>query len=75
VLPYDMTFASGIVINTNLFYGPNPNALGHSGWGGSCGFADPARRLSGSYVMNRQSPFLMGDPRALRLNAAVYSCL
>lgn len=75
VLPYDLTYAAGIVVNTNLFYGPNPGALGHSGWGGSCGFADPARRLSGSYVMNRQSPYLMGDPRALRLNAAVYSCL
>ncbi len=75
VLPFDLAFCAGIIENTNHFYGPNPKALGHSGWGGSCGYADPALRLSASYVMNRQSPHLMGDPRALRLNAAVYSCL
>ncbi len=75
VLPFNLTFCAGILLNTNAFYGPNPKAMGHSGWGGCIGFADPAHRLSGAYVINRQSAHLMGDPRALRLIAAVYSCL
>ena len=48
-------------------YGPNPNAFGHSGWGGSCAFADPDRRISGAYVMNRQSAELIMDHRSRRL--------
>jgi hypothetical protein len=37
--------------------------------------ADPDQRLSAAYVMNRQSNALMGDPRAMRLIAALYDCL
>ena len=42
VLPFDIDFAAGIMRNTpNFFFGPNSSTLGHSGWGGSCVFADP----------------------------------
>jgi CubicO group peptidase (beta-lactamase class C family) len=75
VLPFDLEMAAGVMRNSNRFYGPNPLAFGHSGWGGSCGFADPALKLSGGYVMNRQSHHLMGDPRALALIEAVYRCV
>lgn len=75
VLPFDLTWAAGIMVNTNRVYGPNPQAFGHSGWGGSCGLADPDRRLSAAYVMNRQSNALMGDPRATALIGALYGCL
>ena len=37
--------------------------------------ADPAAKLSASYVMTRQSPHLIGDPRAVRLLEAMYSAL
>jgi CubicO group peptidase (beta-lactamase class C family) len=56
-------------------YGPGKFSFGHSGWGGSCGFADPERRLSAAYVMNHQSPELIGDPRAVGLIEALYACL
>jgi CubicO group peptidase (beta-lactamase class C family) len=56
-------------------YGPGERTLGHSGWGGSCAFADPDRRLSGAYVMNRQSAALIGDARARRLIDAAYASL
>jgi CubicO group peptidase (beta-lactamase class C family) len=75
VLPFDVDFAAGIMRNRQLVYGPNPSAYGHSGWGGSMGLADPDRRLSASYVMNRQTHSLQGDPRARRLIAALYGCL
>ncbi|HEY0053366.1 MAG TPA: serine hydrolase, partial [Caulobacteraceae bacterium] len=76
VLPFDISWAAGLMRNEGLnIYGPNPDALGHAGWGGSCVFADPARKLSAAYVMNRQSVHLMGDPRAVRLIEALYASL
>lgn len=75
VLPSNLQWAAGILINNNLVYGPNPNALGHSGWGGSFGLADPDKRLSAAYIMNKQSNSLMGDTRAKDLIAALYNCL
>ncbi len=73
VVPFNVEWAKGILRNNNRFFGPDPSAFGHAGWGGSCGFADPGRRLAGGYVMNLQSPHLMGDPRPMRLIEAVYS--
>ncbi len=76
VLPYRMSWGAGFMRGASLgIYGPNPNSFGHSGWGGSCAFADPARRVSGAYVMTRQSADLLGDPRSQRLIAAAYDSL
>lgn len=76
VLPFDMSWAAGFTRNAGLdIFGPNPDAVGHCGWGGSCVFADPARGVSAAYVMTRQSPHLIGDPRALRLIDALYASL
>jgi CubicO group peptidase (beta-lactamase class C family) len=58
-----------------MIYGPGEESFGHSGWGGSCAFADPERGLSGAYVMNRQSPDLIGDPRPVGLIKTAYDCL
>jgi hypothetical protein len=38
-------------------------------------FADQAAGVSAAYVMTRQSPHLLGDPRALRLVEALYTAL
>ena len=76
VLPYAMSWGAGFMRNVpNLIYGTGRDTFGHSGWGGSCVFADPARRVSGAYVMNRQSAELIGDPRARRLIDAAYEGL
>lgn len=76
VLPFTIHWAAGLMRNAGLdIFGPNPAALGHCGWGGSCVMADPAQKLSAAYVMTRQSPHLIGDPRAQRLIDAVYSAL
>lgn len=75
VLPYDLTWAAGVMLNSHGFYGPNKASIGHSGWGGSCCFADRQARLSAAYVMNRQSHHLLGDPRPRALIDALYDCL
>ena len=76
VVPFDMSWAAGVMRNERLgVFGPNPETVGHSGWGGSCAWADPEARLSAAYVMARQSPHLIGDPRAVRLQQALYSAL
>lgn len=75
VLPFHIDWRTGVIGNSNHFYGPSADALGHSGMGGSCGFGDPRARVSAGYVMNKQSHHIMGDPRSLALIDALYSCL
>lgn len=76
VLPYDLSWGAGFMRNQGLgLYGPGADSFGHSGWGGSCAFADPRRRLSGAYVMNRQSAELIADARGRRLIEAAYAAL
>lgn len=47
-------------------------AFGHSGAGGSVGFADPDHGVAGGYVMNRMLQGLAGDPRSTNLIRASY---
>jgi CubicO group peptidase (beta-lactamase class C family) len=76
VLPYSVSWGAGFLRNPpNMFYGPSLSAFGHSGWGGSCVFADPENRVSAAYVMNRQSSELIGDHRAVALINAAYEAL
>ena len=76
VLPFWMSWGAGFMRSGALgLYGPDPDAFGHSGWGGSCAFAVPRDRIAGAYVMNRQSAALLADPRSLRLIEAVYEVL
>lgn len=76
VLPFDLTYGAGLMRNTpNYIYGPGENTVGHSGWGGSCVFADPDTGISAAYVMTRQDNSLMGDQRPKRLIDALYASL
>jgi CubicO group peptidase (beta-lactamase class C family) len=76
VLPFDMSWGAGFMRNEAIHpWGQGDRTFGHSGWGGSCAFADPDRKLGGAYVMNKQSTDLLGDKRAGRLIAATYARL
>jgi CubicO group peptidase (beta-lactamase class C family) len=76
VLPFVMSWGAGVMRNeTEHPWGPANASFGHSGWGGSCAFADPQARLAGAYVMNKQSTQLMGDERPKRLIEAAYAAL
>jgi CubicO group peptidase (beta-lactamase class C family) len=76
VLPCELSWGAGLLRNQGLgAYGPGAQAFGHSGWGGSCAFADPECGVSGAYVMNRQTSELVSDGRARRLIEAAYAGL
>jgi CubicO group peptidase (beta-lactamase class C family) len=76
VLPFIMSWGAGFMRNeTETPWGPALQSFGHSGWGGSCAFADPETKLAGAYVMNKQGTQLMGDARPKRLIEAAYAAL
>lgn len=60
-------WARGVALNRGGLYGDHPDAFGHSGWGGSFGFADPASARGVAYIVNRMGSALNGDPRARAL--------
>mgnify|MGYP001825139190 CR=1 FL=1 len=66
---------AGVILNTEEGYGPVPDSFGHSGAGGSTGFADPRHRIGVGYAMNQMQPNLEGDTRGGRLIRALYKCL
>jgi CubicO group peptidase (beta-lactamase class C family) len=66
-------FAAGFQIDNPL---TARGSFGHSGWGGSYGFADPAAKIGFAYVTNRMLGFDDGiDLRRKALVDAVYACL
>ncbi|MDA1076739.1 MAG: serine hydrolase, partial [Proteobacteria bacterium] len=75
VLNRQMRRGRGMNLNSDNMHGPNPNAFGHSGAGGSTGFADPDLKLGIGYAMNQMETNLDGDTRVARLTRAVYHCL
>jgi CubicO group peptidase (beta-lactamase class C family) len=75
VLGFPIRWSAGWILNFPPLYGPRVESFGHSGWGGSFGFADPVNRLGVGYAMNQMDPNLQGDPRAATLIQAVYESL
>ncbi|MDQ0464858.1 CubicO group peptidase (beta-lactamase class C family) [Caulobacter ginsengisoli] len=70
-LGFDDCWSMGMALNRPGIYGPNSEAYGHSGWGGSFGCADPDAEVAIGYVCNRMGPELVGDPRTGGLCEAV----
>lgn len=76
VLPHHLSWGAGFIRNAGFGgYGPSPGAFGHSGWGGSCAFADPTNRLGFAFVPTHHSGALIADERARRLVELAYTCL
>lgn len=68
-------WGAGYILNGGGLFGPNDDAFGHSGWGGSFGMADPGTGLAIAYTMNQMGGDLAGDARANGLIAAAYASL
>ncbi|WP_421863089.1 serine hydrolase domain-containing protein [Parvibaculum sp.] len=75
VLAMPARWGAGYILNVGGLYGPNDEAFGHSGWGGSFGMADPKTGLAIAYAMNQMGPELAGDARANAIIAAAYASL
>jgi len=74
-------FASGFMKSvdnrpgSSALLGPNAEAFGHTGAGGSIGMADPAARVAVGYVMNQLGAGVLLNERGQRLVDAVYESL
>lgn len=75
VLPFNLDWTAGLMRNANGHFGPSASAFGHAGFGGSAVMIDPAKKLSAAYVMNKMSPSLAGDARAVALFEALDASL
>jgi CubicO group peptidase (beta-lactamase class C family) len=76
VLQFPIHWGLGYIVNADkALYGPNPHSFGHTGFGGSFGFADPDARVSVGYAMNRMAATLAGEPRGTALVETIYECL
>jgi len=72
---FETSFGLGF-FTASLFapYG-GAGSFGHSGAGGSMGFADPENQIAAGYVMNRMAQNLSGDPRTRGLVQASYDAV
>ncbi|WP_019634067.1 serine hydrolase domain-containing protein [Actinomadura atramentaria] len=77
-LVVDTSFGLGFQRPAVMFDVPDAaraTAFGHSGAGGSLGYADPAADVALAYLPNRMGAQLSGDPRARALLDALYASL
>jgi CubicO group peptidase (beta-lactamase class C family) len=75
VLHVETAFSLGFLRPSRLFrFGSSDRAYGHTGAGGSFGFADPDLGLGFAYTPNRLGFHLRDDPREKALRDAVYEC-
>ena len=70
-LPIKWTY-SGYILRGGWIFGPNKEAFGHNGWGGSLGFADPIEGLGVSYVTRKIEQVADNDKRAITLIKKFY---
>ncbi len=78
VLGIESAFGLGFMRPSLTFPTPpagRDGAFGHTGVGGSIGFADTSRGLALAYVPNRMSDDVSGALRAYRLIEAVYESI
>ena len=70
-------FGLGWMLNTpeTMPYGPNLRAFGHSGAGGSLGYADLDAGIGFGYTMNQMQSNLIAAPRIDGMTEALYAAL
>lgn len=71
----ETTFGLGFFVASIFAPYGGARSFGHTGAGGSVGFADPENDIGFGYVMNRMLQGLNGDPRSSGLIRAVYDAI
>jgi CubicO group peptidase (beta-lactamase class C family) len=75
VLGIENRFAAGFQRSAPGHLLGSEAGFGHSGAGGSLGFADPEHGVAFGYTTNRARPGFRLDPRAVALVSALYESL
>lgn len=75
VLVSPTTFGMGFMTHGEHSQFAGPGSFGHSGAGGSFGFAQPVHDVAMAYVMNTMMVTIDEDPRRQRLTHAVLKCV
>lgn len=65
---------NGLSGNVESMYGPDPDTIGHSGWGGSFGCFSAKTGIGIGYVLNQMGDRTVGDPRGTALCEAIFRC-
>jgi CubicO group peptidase (beta-lactamase class C family) len=73
VLFFESTFGLGFMTSSAFAPYGGAKAFGHTGAGGSLGFADPESGIAGGYVMSKMQQSLTGDARSSSLIEATYA--
>lgn len=74
-LHFKTVFGLGFFLSSRFAPYGSSGSFGHSGAGGSVGFADPEHQIGFGYVTNALHPNLSGDPRTRALVSATYHAI
>ena len=75
ILVFESKIGLGFFVHSAFSPYGGAQSFGHTGLGGSCGFADPEHGVAFGYAMNRPQANLAGDPRTRRLIDAAYAAI
>ncbi|MEM9670630.1 MAG: serine hydrolase domain-containing protein [Pseudomonadota bacterium] len=71
VLALPLDWACGFLRSGPLnLYGPDPDAFGHTGWGGSFAIGHPATGHGLAYIPNKMGIEILNDPRSAKVISA-----
>jgi CubicO group peptidase (beta-lactamase class C family) len=73
--PMEQHIGQGFWVSSPFATFGGEGSFGHTGAGGSFGFADPENQLALGYVMNNMSLGMLGDPRARRIIKSCYAAV
>jgi CubicO group peptidase (beta-lactamase class C family) len=75
VMFFESKFGLGFMLAGVMSSYGGPRGFGHTGSGGSMGYADPDAGLGYGYVMNQMTANMIGDARTVGLTEACYEAV